>query len=220
MGFSDRTDAGRRLAAALSAYQGQHPVVLALPRGGVPVGAEVARALNGTLDLAFVRKIGVPAQPELAMGAVAEGDEPVVVRNESVIQRAGVTDAAFEAICAEELAEIDRRRQCYRGARTRADIAGKVVIVVDDGIATGATMKAALRAIRRRGPKELILAVPVAPADAIDELRGEVDALISLDSPAVLDAIGCFYDDFHQVSDDDVVATLARFPTGSRNPAD
>jgi predicted phosphoribosyltransferase len=200
------------LARALSAYKGRHAVVLALPRGGVPVAAEVAEALDAPLDLILVRKIGVPAQPELAMGAVVDGAAPIIVRNEEVIELSGTTADEFEAVCARELAEIERRRKLYLGARPRAPITGQVVIVVDDGIATGATTRAALKAIRNRKPKELVLAVPVAPPDTIERLRGEVDALICLETPEAFGAIGYFYRDFRQVGDEEVVETLKRFP--------
>src|SRR5512133_2064575 len=161
--FQDRTDAGRKLARALTKYKACQPVILAWPRGGVPVAAEVAAALDAPLDLILVRKIGVPAQPELAMGAVVDGAEPIVVRNEEVIELSGTTADEFDAACKRELAEIERRRQLYIGERPRAEITGQVVIVIDDGIATGATTRAALQAIRNRNPKELVLAVPVAP---------------------------------------------------------
>lgn len=212
--FRNRSDAGRRLAKALSGYKGRSPVVLALPRGGVPVAAEVAATLDAPLDLVLVRKIGVPFQPELAMGAVVDGAEPIVVRNEDVIRLAGITDEEFRAARDEELAEIERRRQRYLGARGRATVAGRVAIVIDDGIATGATMRAALHATRKRNPQELVLAVPVASPTSIEELQGEVDAVVCLETPDPFAAIGCFYDDFRQVSDEEVIATLARFPMG------
>jgi putative phosphoribosyl transferase len=212
MDFRDRSDAGRRLAKALSEYKGRSAVVLALPRGGVPVAAEVATALDAPLDLILVRKIGVPTQPELAMGAVVDGTAPIVVRNEEVIELSGTTADEFDAACKRELAEIERRRQLYIGERARAEITGQVVIVIDDGIATGATTRAALQAIRNRKPKELVLAVPVAPPDTITQLRREVDALICLETPELFGAIGYFYRDFRQVSDQEVVAILKRFP--------
>ncbi|MGA7997456.1 MAG: phosphoribosyltransferase family protein, partial [Bradyrhizobium sp.] len=212
MTFQDRSDAGRRLAEALSEYKGRNAVVFALPRGGVPVAAEVAAALDAPLDLILVRKIGVPTQPELAMGAVVDGAAPIVVRNEEVIELSGTTPDEFEAACASELEEIERRRQLYIGDRDRAEITGQVVIVVDDGIATGATTRAALQAIRNRNPKELVLAVPVAPPDTITKLCGEVDALVCLETPELFGAIGYFYRDFGQVSDQEVVAILKRFP--------
>ena len=212
MTFRDRADAGRRLAKALASYKNRQAVVLALPRGGVPVAAEVAATLDAPLDLILVRKIGVPSQPELAMGAVVDGVAPIVVRNDEVIELSGTTAEEFDAACARELAEIERRRQLYIGERARAEVAGQVVIVIDDGIATGATTRAALRAIRIRKPKELVLAVPVAPPDTITQLRGEVDALICLETPDPFMAIGYFYRDFRQISDEEVVETLRRFP--------
>jgi putative phosphoribosyl transferase len=217
MTFRDRSDAGRRLAKALSSYNDRHAVVLALPRGGVPVAAEVAAALDAPLDLILVRKIGVPTQPELAMGAVVDGTAPIVVRNEEVIELSGTTADEFDAACTRELAEIERRRQLYIGERPRAEITGQVVIVIDDGIATGATTQAALQAIRNRNPKELVLAVPVAPPDTITKLRQEVDALICLETPEFFGAIGYYYRDFRQVSDQEVVAILKRFP--AKRPA-
>ncbi len=216
MDFHDRSDAGRKLAKALSEYKGRNAVVLALPRGGVPVAAEVAAALDAPLDLILVRKIGVPSQPELAMGAVVDGTAPIVVRNEEVIELSGTTADEFDAACTSELAEIERRRQLYIGERARAEIAGRVVIVIDDGIATGATTRAALQAIRNRKPKELVLAIPVAPPDTIKQLRPEVDALICLETPELFGAIGYFYRDFRQVGDQEVVAILKRFPAKSR----
>ncbi|WP_454683668.1 phosphoribosyltransferase [Ancylobacter moscoviensis] len=219
MVFADRSDAGRRLAAALLPYRTKRPVVLALPRGGVPVAAEVARALAAPLDLVLVRKIGLPWQPELAIGAVVDGAEPVIVRNEEIIAHEGVGEAEFQRVCRRELVEIERRRARYLGARERAEIAGRVVIVVDDGIATGATVKAALRAIRRRGPAQLVLAVPVAPPEAVAELRPEVDDLVCLEMPERFGALGHFYRDFGQLGDEEVIATLARFPVRPPSPA-
>src|SRR5450830_2030812 len=150
MPFIDRTDAGRQLAKALARYEAQRPVVLALPRGGVPVAAKVATVLDAPLDLILVRKIGVPFQPELAMGAVVDGREPVIVRNEDVISLTGVSEQEFTATCDQQLAEIERRRKLYLGDRPHPQIAGRTVIVVDDGIATGATTRAALHADRKR----------------------------------------------------------------------
>jgi predicted phosphoribosyltransferase len=212
MPFRNRADAGRKLAARLAAYKDERPVVLALPRGGVPVAAEVAAALGAPLDLVLVRKLGVPVQPELAMGAVVDGDAPIVVRNEDVIRLTGVTEEEVQAVCAEELAEIERRRERYLGTRARVDIAGRVAIVIDDGIATGATTRAALRALRRRGPKKLILAVPVAPTETLAAMREEADEVVCLEDYADFGAIGFFYADFRQTSDSEVIAALARFP--------
>ena len=212
MEFRDRADAGHKLANALAKYKGRHPVVLALPRGGVPVAAEIAATLDAPLDLILVRKIGVPFQPELAMGAVVDGLAPIVVRNEEVLRISGTTASEFDEVCAKERAEIERRRKLYIGDRPRTEITGRVVIVVDDGIATGTTTRAALQAVRKQKPKELVLAVPVAPRETVAELRGEVDALICLEMPEPFGAIGYFYRDFEQVSDEEVMAILRRFP--------
>jgi len=210
--FQNRIDAGRRLAEALLKYRDRDPVVLALPRGGVPVAAEVAQALDAPLDLLLVRKIGVPIQPELAMGAVADGEPPSIIRNTDVIEVCGITAEEFDAVCNQELAEIERRRKRYLGDRVRAEIKGRVAIIIDDGIATGATTLAAIRAVRRRDPKEIVLAVPVAPLETVKRLHPDVDAVICLETPEDLGAIGYFYRDFHQISDDEVIATLKRFP--------
>jgi putative phosphoribosyl transferase len=216
--FQNRADAGRRLAKALLNYKGRHPVILALPRGGVPVAAEVAASLEAPLDLILVRKVGLPSQPELAMGAVVDGDQPIIIRNDDVIESSGTSEPAFDAVCAGELAEIERRRERYLSGRPRSEIKGHVAIIVDDGIATGATTLAAIRALRKREPKELVLAVPVAPLDTIDKLRPEVDAMVCLDTPRMFGAIGCYYRDFRQVGDDEVLAILKRFPANTRHP--
>ena len=212
MPFVDRSDAGRQLAKALTAYKGQRPVVLALPRGGVPVAAEVAAMLDAPLDLILVRKIGTPYQPELAMGAVVDGGQPVTVRNEDVIRLSGVSEQEFNATRDEQLGEIERRRKLYLGDRPHSELAGRVVIVVDDGIATGATTRAALQATRIRKPRKLVLAVPVAPTDTLRKLRGDVDDLVCLEDYAQFGAIGYFYSDFRQVSDAEVIDILARHP--------
>lgn len=212
MVFEDRKDAGRKLAEALSGYKSRNPVILALPRGGVSVAAEVAERLDAPLDLVLVRKVGVPSQPELAMGAVVDGAEPIVVRNEEIIGLTGVTEKEFDEVCRQERAEIERRRAHYLGGRDRSEVKGQVTIVVDDGIATGATMRAALMALRKREPRELVLAVPVAPLDTVERLQSEVDAIVCLDMPEDLGAIGYFYRDFRQISDSEVIETLQRFP--------
>ncbi len=217
MSFSNREDAGRRLAEALEPYRANKPIILALPRGGVPVAAVVARALDAPLDLLIVRKIGVPGQPELAAGAVVDGIDPVVVRNEDVIRMAGVSEAEFERVKTGEIAEIGRRRAKYLGNRAHPELRGRVVIVIDDGIATGATMRAALRALRKREPRLLVLAVPVAPTDTIDALRGEADRVECLEAHDLFGAIGYYYSDFRQVSDDEVIGLLA--PTASTDAA-
>jgi len=210
--FQDRADAGLQLAKALLKYKRRRPVILALPRGGVPVAAQVAAALDAPLDLLLVRKIGVPSQPELAMGAVADGEEPVIIRNTDVIELSDVSTQEFDEICRVECAEIERRRKRYLGNRVRSEVAGQVAIIIDDGIATGATTLAAIKAVRMRKPKELVLAVPVAPRDTIKKLHAEADAIVCLDTPREFGAIGYFYRDFPQVSDDEVIALLKRFP--------
>ena len=208
--FQDRDDAGRQLARALVKYESRHPVILALPRGGVPVAAKVAEHLEAPLDLVLVRKVGVPMQPELAMGAVVDGEQPLIVRNQDVIELIGVSEETFDAVCKEELAEIERRRERYLGDRARSDVKGQVAIIVDDGIATGATTLAAIRALRKREPRELVLAVPVAPLETLQRLHPEVDAIVCLDTPQDFGAIGYYYRDFRQVSDDEVIAILKR----------
>jgi putative phosphoribosyl transferase len=212
MPFKNRSEAGRKLAAALAAYRSQQPVILALPRGGVPVAAEVAKALKAPLDLILVRKIGVPTQPELAMGAVVDGGEPIIVRNEDVIGLAGITESDFKAVCDSELAEIERRQQRYLGNRPRATVAGRTAIVIDDGVATGATTRAALQATRMRKPRQLVLAVPVAPTDNLAALRSNADDVVCLEDHEFFGAIGFYYRDFRQVSDEEVIKILERFP--------
>jgi predicted phosphoribosyltransferase len=218
MPFKNRSDAGRKLAKALAGYKEQQPVILALPRGGVTVAAEVAAVLNAPLDLILVRKVGVPFQPELAMGAVVDGGAPIIVRNEDVIRLADIDESEFKRICDSELAEIERRRQRYLGSRQRADVSGRTAIVVDDGIATGATTRAALRATRVRNPEKLVLAVPVAPTDTVAELRSEADEVICLEDHEFFGAIGTYYADFSQVSDETVVEVLKRFSVRQANP--
>ena len=208
--FADRKDAGRKLAAALSNFKGQDCLVLALPRGGVPVAAEVALALHAPLDILLVRKIGASTQPELAIGAVVDGGAPVIVRNPEVIRLSGTTERQFEAICSEQLREIERRRNLYLQGLRPANPKDRVAIVIDDGIATGATMRAALQATRMRRPKILVLATPVAAPDTIEALRGEADKIVCLESPDDFGAVGHFYVDFEQTTDEEVVATLAR----------
>jgi predicted phosphoribosyltransferase len=221
MPFKDRSEAGQKLALALAKYKDQQPVVLALPRGGLPVAAEVARTLKAPLDIILVRKIGVPFQPELAMGAVVDGGTPLTVRNEDVIRSTGVGEAEFMSICRAELAEIERRREHYLGRRARADIAGRTAIIIDDGIATGATTRAALRATRARNPKRLILATPVAPTETLQAMREETDEVVCLEDHEAFGAIGFYYQNFRQISDDEVIEILAKFPErqGTQKPA-
>jgi len=213
MPFKNRTEAGRQLAGALSRYKGRDVVVLALPRGGVPVAAEVAEALGAQLDLVLVRKIGAPGNVELAMGAIAEaGGEPITVRNEDVIRILNVSDHEFQAVRDDQLKELERRRRAYLADRPSPDLTGRIAIVVDDGVATGATTRAALRAARRRGPEKVVLATPVAPTDVLPDLRSEADDVVCLEDYSDFGAIGFYYRNFNQLSDQDVVDLLARFP--------
>jgi predicted phosphoribosyltransferase len=216
MPFIDRDDAGRQLAKALAGYKDRKPIILALPRGGVPVAAKVAEELHAPLDLLLVRKIGVPFQPELAMGAVVDGASPLTVRNEEVISLAGISEREFSAVRDQQLSEIERRRKMYVGDRPHPELAAHTVIVVDDGIATGATTRAALQAVRLRKPSTLVLAVPVAPTDTLKKLAGEADEIVCLEDYEEFGAIGFFYSDFRQVSDDEVIELLASHPVGDK----
>lgn len=210
MVFADRDEAGRRLAARLVALKDKQPVVLALPRGGVPVGLEIARTLAAPLDLVLVRKIGAPGQEELAIGAIADGEHPELVTDPSLIDRLDVPPDYVERTRLAALREIERRRRVYFGDRAPVAVAGRTAIVVDDGVATGATMLAALRATRRRGPARLVLAVPVAPPHTIERLRREADETVCLDTPLDFFAVGQFYRRFPQLSDEEVVALLEK----------
>jgi putative phosphoribosyl transferase len=207
----DRTEAGRLLAEKLAGRYATPPVVLALPRGGVPVAAEVARALNAPLDLLFVRKIGTPFEPELAYAAVVDGVPPQTVINDDVAAFVQVGENYLADATRHELEEIARRRAVYMAGRAPQDVRGRDVIVVDDGLATGTTARAAILALRRNAPASLTLAVPVAPADTVRSLRPLVDDLVCLAMPEPFRAIGLHYDDFHQLSDDEVIEVMARF---------
>lgn len=207
--FENRSDAGSQLALALAEYAGKNCVVLALPRGGVPIAAAVALAIGAPLDLLLVRKIGAPQNPEYAIGAIVDGANPIIVRNPRLLRATGTPDAVFDRIAARELAEIERRRRFYLEGRPPLDVRGKTVIVVDDGIATGSTMQVALKSVRQRGAKEVVLAVPVASRSALEALRSEADRIVCLASPAPFQAVGAFYRDFSQLEDADVIAWLA-----------
>jgi putative phosphoribosyl transferase len=209
-GFLDRHDAGRRLAERLAPLAIERPVVLALPRGGVPVAFEVASALHAQLDVLVVRKLGVPGRPEYGMGAVGEGG--VCVLNDDVVQLVGVSDAEIAAVEQGELAEVERRARTYRRGRLMASVVDRTVIVVDDGIATGGTARAALRIVRAHGARRVILAVPVASNDAADALAGEADEIVALETPPDFGSVGSWYEDFTQVSDAVVIDLLARSP--------
>jgi putative phosphoribosyl transferase len=206
--FKDREEAGKALAEALRSKALPDPVVLALPRGGVPVAAEVARALNAPLDLVMVRKIGVPYQPELAAAAIIDGEHPQLVINEEVCALADVSRSEIDAMAKQELEEIDRRTKLYLKDRPRAPIAGRSAIVVDDGIATGTTIRAVIRALRLKGPKSIVIAVPVAPPDVVWGLREEADDIVCLHTPEPFFAIGLYYLDFHQIPDEEVIRLL------------
>lgn len=206
--FADRHEAGRALAARLQDLKDQDPVVLALPRGGVPVGYEIAQALNAPLDLILVRKIGVPFQPELAYAAVVGGTHPELVINQQVAREFRLPYDMLLDARESALQEIARRRRLYLGDRPQPSVTDRTAIIVDDGIATGSTMRAAIRAIRRSRPKKLVVAAPVAPPETLAALRCETDALVCLLTPGDMPAIGVFYDDFHQLSDDEVIALL------------
>lgn len=181
--FTDRRQAGQQLAAALKKLHLESPVVLAIPRGGVPVGFEVARALDAPLDIVVARKLGAPGQHELGLGAIVDGDHPQSVLNEEIIAELGVSPEYIKGEIENELKEIRRRQNTYRKGRAPVDISGRTVIVVDDGIATGGSIRAALRGARRMDPKKLVLAVPVAPSDTIEALRAEADEIVCLDTP-------------------------------------
>jgi len=205
--FQDRREAGRQLAARLNSYTGDQSVlVLGLPRGGVPVAYEVARALHAPLDVFVVRKLGVPGHRELAMGAIASGG--VRVLNPDVIDGLRIPPAAVEAVAATELMELERQQRAYRGDAPLADMAGRTVIVVDDGLATGSTMRAAVRALRLSGPKRIVIAVPVAARDTALSLREEAD-IVCLNMPAEFHAVSNWYEDFSQTSDEEVRSLLA-----------
>lgn len=209
MMFSDRAEAGRKLAAKLKGLFLPRPVVLALPRGGVPVALEVSRTLCAPLDILLVRKIGHPLHPELAIGAIVDGDHPELVLNERFDAAAIDYSAYLETAKAAALAEIERRRALYLGGRQPVDVAHATAIVVDDGIATGATARAAIKALRHRHPRRIVLAVPIAPADTLTALRSEVDEVVCLATPEPFHAVGQFYADFRPVDDREVMRLLA-----------
>jgi putative phosphoribosyl transferase len=206
--FENRKEAGVLLARELIGFAAVHPLILALPRGGVPVAFEVARALDAQLDLLIVRKIGAPGHEEFGIGAVVDGASPQLVLNEDICRQLGVSQDYIRAETQRQLAEIERRRAAYNGGKPPPEIEGRTVIVVDDGIATGGTMKAALRGIRKAGPARLILAVPVAPPSTVRELEAECDEAICLTTPEPFGAVGAFYRDFRQTGDDEVIALL------------
>ena len=206
--FPDRTEAGKALAEELARKHYHNPVVLALPRGGVPVGIEIVRKLHVPMDLVMVRKIGVPMQPELAAAAIVNGDDPQIVINESIAAQAGLSRGEIDRLAQKQLEEIKRRRQAYLKDRPSVPVEGRTAIVVDDGIATGATMRASLKAVRRRKPSKLVLAVPVAAPDSLAEMQADVDDVVCLLKPAMLYAIGAHYIDFGQTRDEEVIQLM------------
>lgn len=210
MSFRDRIDAGQRLAKALRPYAGRSDVIiLALPRGGVPVAAEVAQELGLPMDLMLVRKLGLPGHRELAMGAIAQGG--IKVLNESVLNFSDVSEHALDEVTREEQEELNRRTKLYRGDHPNPDLNQKTVILIDDGVATGATMKAAIQATQKSGAHETIVAVPVAAAESYAELEAEADAVVCLSTPHPFFGVGQWYDDFSQTSDEEVQDLLKPF---------
>ncbi len=219
--FHDRVEAGRLLASELPQYAGRSDVlVLALPRGGVPVGYEVARALDAPLDVFVVRKLGVPGQPELAMGAIASGG--IRVLNDEVVEMLGISSRAIEAVAVREQQELQRREQLYRGDRPAPELAGRVVILVDDGVATGSTMRAAVQALRKARASRTVVAVPVGAPETCRTLASEADEVVCTRMPEWFSAVGLWYEDFAQTSDEEVRDLLERaaaaHPAGSRQP--
>ncbi len=207
--FRDRADAGRILAARLGIYANRHDViVMALPRGGVPVGFEVARVLHAPLDVFVVRKLGVPGEEELAMGAVATGG--VRVLNESVIQTLGIPAPVVESVARREEEEVRRRERAYRDDRPQPELENRTVILVDDGLATGSTMRAAVRALRAFAPERIVVAVPTGSPQACEQFRGVVDEVVCAATPEPFHSVGVWYDDFSQTSDAEVHNLLQR----------
>jgi len=206
--FRDRVDAGRRLAERLRSIALDLPMVLGLPRGGVVVAAEVARALDAPLDVLVVRKLGAPGHPELGIGAVADGDPPLVLVNDDVIGTLHVREPYLARETAAQLDEVRRREAHLRAGRPAPSLRGRAVIVVDDGIATGGTVRVALRAVRRAEAARVVLAVPVAPPEVVAALEAEADLVVCLEAPDGFTAVGQFYDDFRQTTDDEVAALL------------
>lgn len=204
--FKDRREAGEMLAERLQIYQGRDPLVLAVPRGGVVVAAQIHNALGGELDLIITRKIGAPHQRELAIGAT--GGEGVVMLNDELVSRLGIFPDYVRKAAAKEQAEIARRLELYRGRRELPQIEGRLVIIVDDGVATGYTLLAALNSLKQRKPAEMALAIPVGPPETFARLKKEVNALVYLEAPVDFAAVGQFYSNFEQVSDEEVIAIL------------
>ena len=206
--FNDRAEAGKALGSELAKIDLHDPIVLALPRGGVPVAAEIADLLHAPLDLVIVRKVGAPGNPELAVAAIVDGNPPDVVLNREIIEAYGLGEAELDALVKEERPELERRRGAYRGNRKVMSIRDRTAIVVDDGAATGTTMKVALRALKRRQPRSIVVALPVAPPETCIELEPEADAVVCLSQPPSFRALSQHYRDFRQLSDAEVTQAL------------
>lgn len=218
--FRDRQEAGQKLAAELATLDLRDPVVLALPRGGVPVAAEVAKVLKAPLDLVLVRKVGAPGNAELAVAAIVDGDPPDVVLNREIVEAYALDDDELRFLIAKERPELERRRAAYRGKRASLSVDGKTAIIVDDGAATGTTMKVAIRALKRRSPRQIVVAIPVAPADTAAELAREADLLICLSQPTRFPALSYYYVNFPQLSDSEVLDIMALAAQARRNAND
>lgn len=206
--FHDRADAGKQLAVQLAKLSLPEPVILALPRGGVPVGAEVAQALQAPLDVILVRKVGAPDNEELAVAAIVDGEPPDIVLNREIVEVYGLHNDDLAALIKRERPELERRRLVYRSKRRAVSVSGKTVIVVDDGAATGTTMKVAIRALRKRSPRKIVVALPVAPPDVVIDLANEADQIVCVSQPAHFAALGYHYRQFQQVTDEEVVEIL------------
>lgn len=218
MRYQDRADAGRQLASKLTTYAHQPDVlVLALPRGGVPVAHEVAKALGSPLDIFLVRKLGVPGHEELAMGAIASGG--VRVLNTSLVEQMGLSEETIDAVAAEELRELERRERLYRGEQPSPEVRGRTVILVDDGLATGSTMRAAVAALRRQEPARIVVAVPVGSKEACAEFQDEADETVCAHTPRSFRAVGLWYDDFSQTTDEEVTHLLDDAAASGGKPA-
>ncbi|MBZ9846887.1 phosphoribosyltransferase [Mesorhizobium sp. CA14] len=218
--FRDRQDAGQKLGASLVRLQLQDPIVLALPRGGVPIAAEVAKALQAPMDLIIVRKVGAPGNPELAVAAIVDGDPPDVVLNREIVEAYALDDSALRSLIPQERPELERRRAIFRGKDLPLSVSGKTVIVVDDGAATGTTMKVAIRALKRRSSRKIIVALPVAPPEIVEELAQEADLTICLSQPARFRALSYYYASFPQLSDSEALDMMTHVRGDRRTAID